>query len=82
MSFQLHKSFVRLRNTIFKTFYLKNWEACDCPIDYQGNNTVDVQKRMKSIAREVHLPSVVQSEFYEEPRILFVRKENIKNFFL
>ncbi len=31
---------------------------------------------MKSIASEVHMLSVVQSEFYEATRILFVRKEN------
>ncbi len=43
------------------------------------NNTVEVQKRMKSIAREVHLSSVAQSEFYEATRILFVYKENKNN---
>ncbi len=53
-----------------------NREACDCPIDCQVNNTVEVQKSMKSIARVVHLPSVVQSEFYEATRTLFVCKEN------
>ncbi len=52
ISFQLQKSFVRLSNTILD----KNQEACDCPIDCQVTNTVEVQKRMKSIAREVHLP--------------------------
>ncbi len=31
--------------------------------------------------RVVHLPSVVQSEFYEATRILFIRKENKNNFF-
>ncbi len=46
MSFQLHKSFVCLQDTILD----KNREACDCPIDCQVNNTVEVQK---SIAREV-----------------------------
>ncbi len=35
---------------------------------------------MKIIARILHLPSVVQSEFYEATRIHFVHKE--KNFFL
>ncbi len=34
---------------------------------------------MKSKAREDYLPSVVQYEFYEEPRLLFVRKENKNN---
>ncbi len=34
---------------------------------------------MKSIARVVHLPSVVQSEVYEATRILFVCKENKNN---
>ncbi len=78
MSFQLHKSFVHLRNTI-SAILDKNREPCDCPIDCQVNNTVEVQK---SIARVVHLPSVVQSEFYEATRILFVRKENKSyNFF-
>ncbi len=36
---------------------------------------------MKSIARVVHQPSVVQSEFYEATRILFVCKENKNNNF-
>ncbi len=36
---------------------------------------------MKSIARVVHLPSVVQYELYEAMRILFVRKENKNNNF-
>ncbi len=36
---------------------------------------------MKSIARIVHLPSVVQFELYEATRIPFVRKENKNNFF-
>ncbi len=36
---------------------------------------------MKNIARVVHLPSVVQSDFYEATRILFVRKENKNNYF-
>ncbi len=75
MVFQLHKSFVYLRNTIYDILD-KNREACDCPIDCQVNNTVEVQKSMKSIARVIHLPSVVQSEFYEATRILFVCKEN------
>ncbi len=52
---------------------------CDCPIDCQVINTVKAQKSMKSIVRVVHLPSVVQSEFYEATRILFVRKENKNN---
>ncbi len=34
---------------------------------------------MKDIVKIVHLPSVVQSEFYEATRILFVLKEN-KNY--
>ncbi len=59
----------------------KNQEACDCSIDCPVNTTVKVQKSMKSIARVVHLPSVVQSEFYEATRILFVRKENKNNDF-
>ncbi len=80
MSFQLHKIFVRLRNTI-KYILDKNQEACDCPFDCQVNTTVEVQKIMKSIAREVHLPSVVQSEFYEATIILFVCKENKNNDF-
>ncbi len=51
----------------------ENREACDCPIDCQINCTV---KALKSIAREVHLPSVVQSEFNEAMRTLFLQKEN------
>ncbi len=43
--------------------------------------STNVQKSMKSIVRIVHLPSVVQSEFYEATRILFVCKENKNNFF-
>ncbi len=82
MSFQIHKSFVLLRD-IYKLYYKdildKNREACDCPIDCQVSNTVKVQKRMKSIARVVRLSSVVQSEFYEATRILFVHKENKNN---
>ncbi len=34
---------------------------------------------MKSIVRIVHLPSVVQSEFYDVMTILFVRNENKNN---
>ncbi len=36
---------------------------------------------MKSIVRVVYLPSVVQSEFYEATRTLFVCKENKNNYF-
>ncbi len=57
----------------------ENREACDCPIDYQVNNTVKAQKSMKDIVKIVHLPSVVQSDCYEAKRILFVRKENKNN---
>ncbi len=77
MSFQPHKSFVRLENTI-EDILDKNQEACDCPIDCQVINTVKVQKIMKSITRILHLPSGVQSEFYEATRILFICKENKK----
>ncbi len=41
--------------------------------------TVKAQKSIKTIVRIVHLPSVVQSEFYEATRILFIRKENKNN---
>ncbi len=51
---------------------------CDC-IDCQVSNTVKAQKSMKDIIKIVHLPSVVQSEFYEATRILFVCKENENN---
>ncbi len=78
MLFQTLKSFVRLRNTIWDILD-ENWEACDCPIDCQVITTVESQKSMKSIVRILHLPSVVQSEFYEATRILFVRKENKNN---
>ncbi len=44
-------------------------------------HTVEVQKRIKSIARILHLPSVIQSEFYEATRIHFVHKENKNNDF-
>ncbi len=46
-----------------KIFWMKT-AVCDCPIDCQVNDTnVKAQKSMKSIARIVHLTSVVQSEF-------------------
>ncbi len=54
-------------------------EACDCPIDCQVNYTVKAQKSIKNILKIVHLPSVVQSEFYEATRILFVHKVNKNN---
>ncbi len=41
MSFRLHKSFVRLWNTILYIFD-KNREACNCPFDWQVNSTVEV----------------------------------------
>ncbi len=78
MSFQTRKSFVCPRNTI-EDILDANREACDCPIDCIVNYTVKVHKRMKSIIRIVHLPSVVQSELYEATRILFVCKENKNN---
>ncbi len=56
----------------------ENWEACDYPIDCQVNNTVKAQKSMKGIVKIVHLPSVVQSEFYEATRKLFVHKKKKK----
>ncbi len=46
-----------------------------CPIDCQVITTVKAQKSMKSIARIVHLPSVVQSELYEATRILLYTKK-------
>ncbi len=55
---------------------MKTGRFCDCPIDCQVNYTVEAQKSMKSIVRILHLPSVVQSEFNEVTRILFLRKEN------
>ncbi len=78
MSFQTHKSFVRLQNTI-KDILEENQEACDCPIDCHLSNTVKAQKSMKDIEKIVHLPSVVQSEFHEAMRMLFVCKENKNN---
>ncbi len=73
MSFQTRKSFIRLRNTNVDILD-ENRETCDCPIGCQVILTVKAQKSMKSIARMVHLPSVVQSEFYDATRILFVCK--------
>ncbi len=46
MSFQTHKSFVRLWN-IIQDILDENREACDCPLDCQVNNTVKAQKSMK-----------------------------------
>ncbi len=80
MSFQSHKSLVRRSVRNLRYFGWKP-EACDCPIDYQVKNTVKAQKSMKGIVKIVHLPSVVQSEFYEVTRILFVQKENKNNNF-
>ncbi len=77
MSFQL---FIRILNAI-QDILDKNREACDCPIDCQVNTTVEVQKSMKSIARVVHLPSVVQPEFDEWRENFFVRKDNKNNDF-
>ncbi len=51
------------------------------PLTNKVSNTVKVQKRMKSIARILHLSSVVQSEFNKVTRILFVRKQNKNTFF-
>ncbi len=80
MSFHTHKSFVHLRNTIYDILD-ETRDACDCPIDCQVILTIKVQKSMKSIIRVVHLPSVVESEFYNATRILFVCKENKNNYF-
>ncbi len=80
MSFHTRKSFVHLRNTIYDILD-ETRDACDCPIDCQVILTVKVQKSMKSIVRVVHLPSVVESEFYNATRILFVCKENKNNYF-
>ncbi len=60
----------------------ENPEACDCSIDCQVINTVKAQKRMEGIIKIVHLPTVVQSELYEETRIPFVHKENKNNDFI
>ncbi len=40
------------------------------------------QKSMKDIAKIVHLPSVVQSEFKEATRTLLLSKENKNNDFI
>ncbi len=64
MSFQTIKALFVFR-TQFKIFWMKNREACDCPIDCQVNYTVKAQKSMKGIVRIVHLPSVVQPVLYE-----------------
>ncbi len=69
------------RNTI-QDILDENQQVCDCPIDCQTINTVKAQKSMKDIVKIVHLPSVVQSEFYEATRILFVHKENKHNDFI
>ncbi len=71
MSFQTRKSFVRLRKTI-EDILDENWDACDCPIDCQVINTVKAQKTMKDIVKIVHLPSVVQLEYNEATRTLFL----------
>ncbi len=75
MSFQTRKSFVRLRNIIYDMLD-ENREACDCPIYCIVNCTVKIHKSMKSIIIIVHLPSVVQSEFNDATRTLFLCREN------
>ncbi len=57
----------------------ENREACDCPIDCQVINTVKAQS-MKSIAKILHLSSVVQSDCYEpsQAKILFILFSNQK----
>ncbi len=61
---------------VFGTQFKIFWIFCDCPIDCIVNCIVKVHKSMKRIIRIVHLPSVVQSEFNEETRTVFMRKEN------
>ncbi len=64
-------SFVCLRKTIWDILD-ENRQACDCPIGCQVNCTVKAQTSMKSIIKIVHLPSVVQSDWFKATRILFV----------
>ncbi len=52
MSFQTHKSFVCIWNTI-QDILDENREAGDCPIECQVNNTVKAQKSMKDFAKIV-----------------------------
>ncbi len=49
MSFQTRKSLF-VFGTQFKIFWMKTGR-CDCPIDCQVNNSVEVQKSMKDIVR-------------------------------
>ncbi len=67
--------------TQFKIFWMRTGRL-DCPFHCQVINTVKAQKSMKDIIKIVHLPSVVQYEFYEATRILFMRKENKNNDFI
>ncbi len=81
MSFQTPKSFVRLQNTIYDIL-VEYRKDCERPIDCQVKKTFKAQKSMKDIVKIVHLPSEVQSEFYEAMRMLFVSKENKKSNFI
>ncbi len=60
----------------------ENREACDCLIDCKVIYTVKVQKNMKSIARILHLPSVVQSDCYAANKNTFCMEKNKNNDFI
>ncbi len=56
-----------------------------CIVTYAGVEKymdVELVQSVKDIVRIVHLPSVVQSEWYEAARTLFLRKENKNNNFI
>ncbi len=57
--------------TQYKIFWIN---IIALPYNCQVNYTVKVQESMKSIARVLQLPSVVQSDRYEATRIPFVPK--------
>ncbi len=61
---------------------MKTGRLVTVPLTAKVNNTVKAQKRMKDIVKIVHLPSVVQSEFNEATRTLFMYKEHKNNNFI
>ncbi len=54
------------------------FELSDPPIetDRKDPNTIKAQKRSKDIVKLMHVPSVVQSSFYEAMRILCMQKKH------
>ncbi len=78
MSFQTHKTFIHLRN--IKILLMKSESFLTLHRLKMQLKCSQTQKRSKDIGKAAHVTSVVQPQFYEVPRILFVRKAKKKNF--